>query len=93
MLKGIWRNRLRRHSPRNAVAPHGDGVISVEERESKPAGEIPGKMCFSSAHFFLFWMCLAPITYGSISRQQNIKFFVSKTKPGFTAGRTSAAGG
>lgn len=60
MLKGIRRNRLRRHSPRNAVAPHGDGVISAEEEETANRE----KMCFSSAHFSCFWMRLAPITYG-----------------------------
>lgn len=83
MLTGIWRNRLRRHSPRNAVAPHGDGVISAEEEErdrererERTCGRDSRKdVLFKSALFPVFGCVLAPITYGNISGQQNIHFF------------------
>lgn len=76
MLKGIWQNRLRRHSPRNAVAPHGDGVISAaEEKRELACGRDFRKDVLFKCTLFLLWMCLAPITYGNISRQHNINFF------------------
>lgn len=61
MQKGIWQNQLPWPSPRNAVALHGDGVISVvaEWGSGQTCGRASKDVLFKCALLsviFLFWL-------------------------------------